>query len=198
MTEYVTVADQELLSTGRRWRGATGEYYVTSEHLADMVAAQADPLIRAPRVKLGHLSVLFQTLAGMHDPAPLQDDAEPAFGSITNLRLDEGATTLIGDLIEVPAWLADAMPSAYPTRSAEWVWDYETAGGKKYSAVLTDVALGGVWEPAVEDLADVTREQAVAALATLLAEGPEAMEAALTVGAEQVAVAAACAVVAAL
>jgi hypothetical protein len=63
------------------------------------------------------------------------------------------------------------MPSAYPTRSAEWVWDYETAGGKRYSAVLTDVALGGVWEPAVEDLADITREQAVAALATLLPKG---------------------------
>src|SRR4051794_29198864 len=96
-------------------RGQTGVYYVTAEHLADMVAAQDDPLIRRPRVKLGHLSVLFQTLAGMHDPAPLQDDAEPAFGSVENLRTDDAGSKLLGDLTQVPAWLAEAMPSAYPT-----------------------------------------------------------------------------------
>jgi glutamate racemase len=89
------------------------------------------------------------------------------------------------------------MPSAYPTRSAEWVWDYETTGGKRYLAVLTDVALGGVWEPAVEDLADLTREQAIAALATLLTEGPQAAQEQLA-DADAVAVAAACAVVAGL
>lgn len=175
MAEYVTVAAVELLSAGMNHRGLTGVYYVTSEHLADMVAAQHDPLIRRPRVKLGHLSALFQTLDGMNDPAVLAD-AEPAFGSVANLRVDQGGVKLLGDLIEVPAWLAEAMPSAYPTRSSEWVWDYETAGGKKYTAVLTDVALGGVWEPAVEDLADITRGQAVAALATLLAEGPAAAQ----------------------
>lgn len=175
MTEYGTVEAVELLSAGMRHRGLTGIYYVTAEHLADMVAAQHDPLIRRPRVKLGHLSVLFQTLDGMNDPALLAD-AEPAFGSVANLRTDTAGVKLLGDLVEVPGWLIDAMPSAYPTRSAEWVWDYETAGGKRYTAVLTDVALGGVWEPAVEDLADVTREQATGALRTLLAEGPVAAQ----------------------
>jgi hypothetical protein len=194
VTAYVTVPDVELLSAGMRHRGQTGEYYVTGEHLADMVAAQADPLIRAPRVKLGHISALFQTLDSDHDPLA---DAEPAFGTVINLRTDDAGVKLIGDLAEVPAWLADAMPSAYPTRSAEWVWDYETTGGKRYLAVLTDVALGGVWEPAVEDLADLTREQAVAALATLLSEGPQAAQEQLA-DADAVAVAAACAVVAGL
>jgi hypothetical protein len=178
-TEYVTVADVEIISAGRNWKGGSS-YYITGEHLSDMVAAQADPLIRAPRVKLGHWDTLFGALAGMHDPTVGSTDGEPGFGTVCNLRLVEGGAKIIGDLTEVPDWLAAAMPSAYPTRSAEWVWDHETQGGHCYTAVLTDLALGGVWEPAVEDLADITREQATAALQVLLEQGPEAALAALT------------------
>jgi hypothetical protein len=174
VTEYGTVEGVQVLSTGMRHRGMTGVYHVTAEHLADMVAAQDDPLIRAPRVKLGHTDVLFGALAGSHDPAPGATDGQPGFGTLTNLRLAQSGAMLVADLAEVPAWLIDAMPSAYPTRSAEWIWDHETAGGKRYAAVLTDLALGGVWEPAVEDLADVTREQAAAALQALLEAGPQA------------------------
>lgn len=178
MTTYTTVSDVEIISAGMNWRGGA-KYFITAEHLKDMVAAQADPLIRSPRVKLGHFDAIFGALAGMHDPGLNATDGEPGFGTVCNLRLVEGGAKIIGDLTEVPAWLADAMPSAYPTRSAEWVWDYETQGGHCYTAVLTDLALGGVWEPAVEDLADITREQATAALQALLAEGPEAAVAAL-------------------
>jgi hypothetical protein len=112
----------------------TGVYYVTGEHLADMVAAQADPLIRAPRVKLGHTDALFGALAGSttrprstDGRARLRHAGQPA-------HVEHDGVMLVADLAEVPAWLADAMPSAYPTRSAEWVWDYETAGGKRYSS----------------------------------------------------------------
>lgn len=178
MTAYVTIPGVELLSAGMAWHGAD-DYYVTAEHLADMVLAQADPLIRAPRVKLGHQDALFGALAGMHDPTPASIDGAPGFGTILNLRTTESGTKLVGDLTEVPDWLAEAMPSAYPTRSAEWVWDYETQGGHKYKAVLTDIALGS-WRPAAEDLADVTREQATAALQALLTAGPVAALAAAT------------------
>lgn len=178
-TLYVTVPDVEIISAGRNWKGGSS-YYITAEHLADMVAAQADPLIRAPRVKLGHYDQIFGALKGMHDPAKGATDGEPAFGSVRNLRLTEDGFKIAGDLTDVPVWLAAAMPSAYPTRSAEWVWDYETQGGHTYTAVLTDLALGGVWEPAVEDLADISRAQCEAALQALLQEGPEAAMAALT------------------
>src|SRR3954452_19853019 len=105
------------------WRGMTGVYYVTLEHLADMVAAQDDPLIRPPRVKLGHTDVLFGALAGIHDPSPAATDGAPGFGTLTRLRVTQDGAMLVADLTEVPAWLAEAMPSAYPTRSAEWIWD---------------------------------------------------------------------------
>lgn len=174
MPDYVTVSDVEVLSAGMRHRGMTGVYYVTGEHLADMVAAQDDPLIRAPRIKLGHTDILFGALAGRHDPSPDATDGQPGFGTLVNLRVEQDGVMLVADLAEVPVWLAEAMPSAYTTRSAEWIWDWETAGGKRYSAVLTDLALGGVWRPAVEDLADITREQINLALQVLLQEGPQA------------------------
>jgi hypothetical protein len=167
--EYVTVPDVEVVSAGMNWRGLTGVYYVTGEHLSDMVRAQDDPLIRSPRVKLGHDDPRFNGHLTSHDPENL--DAEPAFGTVKNLRLVEGGAKVVGDLTLVPEWLALALPSAYPTRSAEWVWDHTTAGGNHYLAVLTDVSLGGVWEPAVQDLADITPDT----IKHLLEGGPEAL-----------------------
>lgn len=178
MTVYVTIKDVEILSAGMAWHG-NGDWYVTAEHLADMVVAQADPLIRKPRVKLGHQDKWFGALAGSHDPNPDAIDGAPGFGSVENMRLSEEGAKLIGDLVEVPDWLAEAMASAYPTRSPEWIFDHETQGGRKYKAVLTDVALGS-WRPATEDLADVTREQATAALVALLQGGPDAALASIT------------------
>lgn len=167
--EYTTVRDIEILGAGMAWRGMTGVYYVTAEHLADMVAAQDDPLIRAARVKLGHIDPRFNAGLSSHDPWNL--DAQPAFGSLVNYRLVEGGAKLIADAEQVPAWLAAAMPSAYPSRSAEWIWDYTTAGDRAYTAVLTDVALLGVERPAGEDLADLTEEN----IRDLLEQGPDAL-----------------------
>jgi hypothetical protein len=161
--EYVTVTDVEIVSTGMAWKGVGGPYYITAEHLADMVAAQQDPLIRAARVKLGHIDPRFNGALTSHDPWNL--DAEPAFGTWANLRLTEGGAKIIADAIEVPADLAASLPSSFPNRSIEWVWDYETEGGKRYSAVLTDVALLGTRAQAVEDLADIVRANLPAAVA---------------------------------
>lgn len=161
--EYVTVSDIEIVSTGMAWRGMGGPYYITAEHLADMVAAQADPLIRAARVKLGHLDPRFNGALTSHDPGNL--DADPAFGTWTNLRVIEGGAKIIADAIEVPADLAASLPSTFPNRSIEWDWDYETEGGRRYSAVLTDVALLGTRMQAVSDLADIVRANLPAAVA---------------------------------
>jgi outer membrane biosynthesis protein TonB len=156
--DFKTVPNVELVTVGMKWPAMTGPVTVTFEHLADMLAAADDPHIQRGRVKLGHTDPRFdendEVELGSHDPF---FDGEPAFGSIDNLRLDNDGAVLVGDLVEVPEWLADAAPSAWPTRSCEWVWDVETAGGKKYSAVLTGVALGGVWTPAIKDLEDLQR-----------------------------------------
>jgi hypothetical protein len=170
-TEYLTVSDVELVSAGMAWNGVGGPYWITGEHIADMVAAQDDPLIRTARVKLGHFDPRFNAGLSSHDPLNLS--ATPAFGSVVNLRTTQGGAMLVGDLIEVPAWLATAMPSAYPARSIEWTWDVRTEGDRLYTAVLTDLALLGVTQQAVADLGDITREN----LQTLLEEGPEAMAA---------------------
>lgn len=164
MTTYLNVPDVELISVGMDWPASTGPATFTLEHLVDaMVAANDDPLIRAPRVKIGH--TLFQPdhPEGFGDFDPFWD-GEPAFGSVRNLRLTNDGGKLVGDLEEVPEWLADAMPSAWPNRSAEAVWDVQTEGGKRYSMVLTAVALLGTVQQAVKDLADLTR---------LLTEGPD-------------------------
>jgi hypothetical protein len=167
--DFVTVPAVELITVGIDWPAHPAPVTVTLEHLVDMmVAGNDDPLIRPPRVKLGH-SRLQPTADGMtelgdHDPFW---DGEPAFGTVRNLRLDNDGAVLLGDLVEVPGWLAPLLPSAWPSRSCEWVWDITTEGGKRYSAVLTAVALLGTRQHAIKDLADLQR---------LLTEGPDDTE----------------------
>lgn len=166
MTDYSTVPGVELMAVGMEWPAATGDVTVTFENLVDiMVAANDDPLIRAPRVKLGHE----EAQPGVASVVTLGDfdpywSGEPAFGTVSNLRLDNDGGVLLGDLTEVPAWLADAMPSAWPNRSCEWTFNVTTEGGKQYSAVMTAVALLGVQQQAIKNLADLQR---------LIESGPE-------------------------
>lgn len=168
--ETTVVQDVELVSVGMEWPSANGPITFTFEHLNDaMVAANEDPHVVPPRLKIGHSDPRF---ADPDDPGhdPFYD-GEPALGSVRNLRLVNDGATLIGDYVEVPVWLAEAMPTAYPSRSIEgaWAartgaageplgsWDVETPGGKKYSFVLTACALLGLSRPAVEDLEDLER-----------------------------------------
>lgn len=169
---FVTVSDVELLAIGIDWPGSggnnpDGSHAITLEHLVDaMVAANDDPLIRSPRVKLGHSRLQptedgFTTL-GDHDP---YWDGTPCFGTAVDLRLNDDGNRLIADLAEVPAWLADAMPAMWPNRSCEFLWDVVTEGARRYSLVVTAVSLLGERQHAVKNLADVQR---------LSTQGPDA------------------------
>jgi hypothetical protein len=165
----VTVPDVELVTIGMEWHANPVDLALTLENLVDMmVAANEDPLIRSPRVKLGHsrLQPDVDGLVELGDYDPYWN-GQPIFGTAQNLRLGNDGGRLIGDLVEVPNWLAYAMPSAWPNRSCEWTWDEETEGGKRYSAVLTAVSLLGERQHAIKNLADVQR---------LLEHGPDDTE----------------------
>lgn len=158
----------ELISVGMEWPASTGPYTCTFEQIADIIiAANDDPLVRDPRIKLGHVSEVNGVMRVVN-PFQALGDAAPAFGRIVNLRSDNGGAVLLGDFMEVPEWLAEAMPSAFPSRSAEPWLDAETPGGKRYAAVLTAVSLLGTFLPAIGDLEDLQR---------LMEGGPDAVAA---------------------
>lgn len=175
---FLTIEDVELMSVGMEWPTMTGAITITFEHLADaMEAANDDPHIQPPRIKLGHTDPRFGDgpIFSLDDPAL---DGEPAFGRAVNLRLENDGATLVADFVEVPEWLAEAMPSAYPNRSVEGAFfdaqaDVKTNGGKTYSLVLTAVALLGIRLPAIADLDDLER---------LMTTGPEEGEVEITDG----------------
>jgi hypothetical protein len=161
--EYVTVTGVEIATVGMDWPASTGDVTVTFENLADAAeAANNDPHIVVPRIKLGHQSEVNGDLMVVNPFAALAD-AEPAFGRITNLRLENDGAVLVGDYVEVPAWLGDSLVSAYPNRSMEARTDVTTEGGKHYSMVITAVSLLGAFGPAITDLDDLER---------FLTEGP--------------------------
>lgn len=148
----------ELFAVGMEWPAQPEPTTITLENLVDMmVAANDDPLIRRPRIKLGHSRWQLADDGVVH----LNDDhdpfweGEPAMGSVINLRLNDEATRLLGDLVDMPHWMAEAAPSAWPNRSPEWVWAITTEGGKSYSAVLTAISLLGVQQQAIKSLKDL-------------------------------------------
>lgn len=145
----VNIPGVELVKTGT-WQASTGTVTITETDLASMVAESRDPAVDGVPVKLGHVDPRF--------------DGEPALGWVRNLRLSGDGSTLIGDLMEVPASLADIIGSAYPRRSVEIDWGLPTSDGGKRGAVLTGLALLGVTPPAVKGLGDVYRTAASATL----------------------------------
>lgn len=168
--ETTTVYAVELCSVGMKWPSAGGLVTLTFDHLRDAVAAAADVHIRPPRLKLGHSDERFNADRSIdHDPF-YTGDAEPAVGSLANLRLVDNDCVLMGDYVEVPVWLAEALPTCYPSRSVEGgyvtlernsepigSWNVTTPGGKTYSFVLTACALLGTVPPAIADIEDLQR-----------------------------------------
>lgn len=141
----VNIPGVELVKAGT-WQSARGEVSITAADLADMVSESRDPQVDSAPLKLGHVDPRF--------------DGEPALGWVRNLRLSSDGDTLIGDLTDVPASLADILGSAYPRRSVEVAWGLPRPDGTKRGAVLTGLALLGVTPPAVKGLADVYKAAA--------------------------------------
>lgn len=179
----------ELLTAGIEWQASTGPVTITLEHIADAITAcNEDPHIQPPRIKLGHTSELNGDHPN-HDPFAAIGDAEPAFGIFANLKAKNDGAVLTGDADRILTWLALSAPAAYPNRSAEATWqvadaafDVQTAGGKRYSMVVTAVSLLGVYAPAISDLED---------LKTLIMDGPAALASPTSSETAQTAVAAA-------
>lgn len=146
-----TIAGVELIRCGF-WDLSTGPWEVTPADLVAAVAAHRAGVLRKPVVKIGHLDERF--------------DGEPALGYVDNLRIVDGGQTLLGDLVGVPALLADVAASAYPDRSVEGIQGFTDASGTSYGFVLTAVALLGATGPGVStlrSLADVGQLYGVAA-----------------------------------
>lgn len=137
----VTIPDVEIVSTGTYDLASPGNYTFTAQDLADAVAAQDDPAVQSPRLKIGHMSEF--------------GDGEPSFGKVVNMRLVNAGQTIKGDLVGVPKWLADILPTAYPNRSLEGTPGATTSTGRKYNLVITAVSLLGVTAPGVSVLKDL-------------------------------------------
>jgi hypothetical protein len=151
--ELATITGVELLSVGMDWPASTGPATVSFEHIASIVASQDDPHVVPARTRLGHESDINGEMLRW-SPFSELGDAEPSFGTWTNLSTTNSGATLIGDWTG-PAWLVDAAVWAFPSRSCEPMWDVVTPGGKRYPAVLSAVALLGVAWPACQDLEDL-------------------------------------------
>lgn len=165
----------ELLTAGMQWEASTGPVTITTQHIADaIIACNDDPHIQPPRIKLGHTSPVNGEFPNF-DPFADVGDAEPAFGVFGNLAATNDGAVLVGDADRILTWLALSAPATYPNRSSEATWqveaadfDVQTAGGKRYSMVVTAVSLLGVYLPAISDLED---------LSTLIMAGPDALTA---------------------
>lgn len=132
----------ELCKAGT-WGASTGRVTITRADLAAAVAASRR--LPYPTIKIGHTDPRF--------------DGEPALGRVVNLRLADKGATLVGDLVDIPAWLAAAMPTAFSQRSIEAVKNF-TNNAITYRFVITGLALLGADWPAVTDLPSLQKQLA--------------------------------------
>jgi len=141
----VTIPNVPLVEVGYKWPAMNGPVTFTREDLVDAVAAaNNDPTLPSPRLKLTYSE-------DTHGDAI----TEPCFGRVTNMRFDEDEQTVYGDFEGVPAWLAEVLPAAYPSRSVEIVHGVKTASGGTWQAVITAVQLLGVEWPGCMSLEDL-------------------------------------------
>ena len=145
----VTVSDVELLRAGVEYQLSTGPRTFTPEDLRDAVmAANEDPSIPAPRLKLGHIDPRFNSD---------EYDGTPAFGTAANLRLSDNGMAVRGDYEAVPEWLAPILASAYPSRSIEGFDNVVSMQNKSWRFVLSACSLLGVQWPGITTLEDLPR-----------------------------------------
>lgn len=163
--QLTTLRDVQIIKTGIEYPLASGPATFTPKDLEDAVRAQDDPTIQSPRIWLGHYDD--ERIHGERKTTRTPS-GEPAVGKVTNMRLVNNGHDIIGDLEGVPSWLAHIMSTAYPSRSIEGRFNWETVTGNKYSLVIEELSLLGVIWPGVNTLDDI------ASLFT--AKGPDGVE----------------------
>ncbi|WP_280827915.1 hypothetical protein [Mycobacterium sp. OTB74] len=151
MTSPRTLRGVELVKVGT-WPAHTtdgADWVVTADDLAAAVAAHQAGVLRKPVIKLGH-----------NDS---RNDGDPALGFVDNLQLTDDGNTLVGDLCNMPAQLAEVLPHAYPDRSVEALINYVDKDGTCWPLVLTACGLLGTESPAVSTLQSLAELYGVAA-----------------------------------
>lgn len=143
-TDLVTIKEVPLLRVGT-FDASTGEFSADTAMLEAIVRAWESGYTNDPVLKLGHQG------------HRVHDDSGRAYGQVTNLRLADGGTVLLGDYVNVPRDIAESLPSAYPYRSVELALNVTRRDERgdvvdTYDAVLTALALLGDTEPAVAGL----------------------------------------------
>lgn len=133
--------DIELARPGT-WKLASGPLTVDAEMLADAARFANRTGARPGYLKIGHTDTRFMAA-----------DGEPALGWLHNIRLEEDdeGEVLMGDLTDVPEWLATAIPKHWPDRSIEGYADYEH-DGERYGLVVDGLALLGVTPPGMSSI----------------------------------------------
>lgn len=133
--------DIELARPGT-WKLASGPLTVDAEMLADAARFANRTGARPGYLKIGHTDTRFMAA-----------DGEPALGWLHNIRLEEDdeGEVLMGDLTDVPEWLATAIPKHWPDRSIEGYADFEH-DGQKYGLVVDGLALLGVTPPGMSSI----------------------------------------------
>lgn len=154
----------ELARAGT-WNLKTGPITVTPGMLDDAARFASRESARPGYLKIGHT-----------DPRFMAADGEPALGWLHNIRLEEDdqGDVLMGDLHDVPDWLAEAIPKHWPDRSIEGYADYTDADGQKYGLVVDGLALLGVTPPgmsSIKSLRDLPAALGVAASGPLEPSG---------------------------
>jgi hypothetical protein len=148
MVNLKNVKNRELMKVGKWQVFKGGEFNVTPELIKAAISAHESGVLRKPTIRLGH---------GDDD----RFTGSPAMGWVDNVRASEDGTTLYGDLLGVPEWLADNMPSAYPSLSIEGMYDFTASDGTTHDFVLTGLALLGATMPGIGELKSVQDVEAL-------------------------------------
>jgi hypothetical protein len=127
----------EICRVGK-YRLTSGEHTFTKAQLESAVRRASAG--QAPRIGIGHTDPRWAELAA--------GDGEPALGRVENLRLSDDGSTLIGDFARMPDWFADALPTAFPSRSIEGPCDGD-------ELQISAVKVLGLTMPGVHTLADL-------------------------------------------
>jgi hypothetical protein len=155
MVNLVTVKNRELMKVGKWAVHSGGEFNVTPDLIKAALSAHEAGVLRKPVIRLGHNDARFT--------------GDPAMGWVDNVRASEDGSTLYGDLVGVPKWLADNMPAAYPSLSIEGMYGYTAPDGTTHDFILTGLGLLGATPPgigalkSVQDVEALFSDEAIAA-----------------------------------